>query len=94
MAGNAIIAVCVALLARRGNEKIMLPVSMIAGSILKAAFMGISISLIILPNLLPEQMMPKLATLQYTFSFVQLFAALVGSVYAYIVLKVAARFIK
>ena len=91
MAGNAIVAVCVALISKRGSKNVMLPVSMIAGSIAKAVFMGVAISLIILPNMLPEKMMPNLKTLQFTFSFVQLFAALVGSVYAYIVLKVHER---
>ena len=91
MIGNAIIAVCVALITKKGDKKIMLPVSMAAGSIAKALFMGVAISLIILPNMLPEKMMPNLKTLQFTFSFVQLFAALVGSAYAYIVLKVIDR---
>lgn len=91
MIGNALVAVCVALIAKRGSKNVMLPVSMIAGSIAKALFMGVAISLVILPNMLPEKMMPNLKTLQFTFSFVQLFAALVGSVYAYIVLNVVDR---
>ena len=92
MIGNAILAVCVALLAKKKDSKIMLPVSMGIGSVAKALFMGVAISLIILPNMLPEAMMPKLSTLQFTFSFVQLFAAIVGSVYAFIVLQVVKRF--
>ena len=84
MIGNALVA-------KRGSKNVMLPVSMIAGSIAKALFMGVAISLVILPNMLPEKMMPNLKTLQFTFSFVQLFAALVGSVYAYIVLNVVDR---
>lgn len=87
MAGNAIIAVCVALIGKRDGSKIRLPLSMIIGSIAKALFMGVVISLIILPNMLPEKMMANLATLQFTFSFIQLFAALVGSLYAYSVLR-------
>ena len=87
MAGNAIVAVCIALIATRSDSKIALPLSMIIGSIAKALFMGVAISLIILPNMLPEKMMGNLKTLQFTFSFIQLFAALVGSLYAYSVIK-------
>ena len=91
MIGNALIAICVALIGKKEKTNIMLPVSMGVGSIVKAVFMGIAISLLILPNMLPEKLMPNLKTLQFTFSVVQLFAALVGSVYAYIVLNVITR---
>ena len=97
MAGNAILALCVSLISQKGNAKIMLPASMAAGSILKAVFMGVTISLIILPNLIPVKLpdkVPAIPLLQYTFSVVQLFAALVGSVYAFTVLKVKDRFLK
>ena len=91
MAGNAILAVCTALIGKKGDPKKMLPVSMAVGSVAKALFMGVVISLIILPTMLPEKMMPNLKTLQFTFSFVQLFAAAVGCIYAYIVLKIINR---
>ncbi len=86
MAGNAIIALAVALIAKKSDRNYILPVSMIIGSIAKALFMGIVISLIILPNMLPAAMMKNLKTLQLSFSVIQLFAALVGSIYAYAVL--------
>ncbi|MCR5592060.1 MAG: ECF transporter S component [Lachnospiraceae bacterium] len=95
MAGNAILAAAVALLGKKDGmgrlNGFMLPLSMLTGSVAKSAFMGIVISLIILPNMLPEAMMGKLAALQFSFSLVQLFAALVGSVYAFIVLKIVGR---
>ena len=97
MAGNAVLAVVAGLIAKNRKDpgsltgKIMLPFSMLTGSVAKSAFMGAVISLLILPNLLPADKMGQLPTLQYTFSVVQLFAALVGSIYALIVLGVFDR---
>ena len=83
MAGNALIALCVALIGKKEDAKILLPVSMVAGSIV--------LGLLILPAMLPEKMMGKLSAFQFTFSFVQLFSALVGSVYAFVVLRFTER---
>ena len=87
MIGNIVLVVIVARLKGRGmsGNKIMLPASMIIGSILKAAVMGILIAVIILPNMLPEPMLPKLGALQMQFSLTQLITALIGSVYAYVI---------
>lgn len=85
MIGNALIVICVCLLKDKVKGRWGLPVSMIAGCIAKALFMGISISLILIPMLLPEQMQPKMSAFQSTFSVVQLVTAAIGSVYAYII---------
>lgn len=92
MVGNAILAICIAAMGKRSGSKLFLPVSMITGSIAKALFMGIVIALIILPSMLPAELMGKLSAFQFTFSFVQLFSALVGSIYAYSVLKLVGFF--
>lgn len=86
MIGNAILVVCIHLLKNKiGKENISLPISMVIGSIVKAAFMWIVISLLIVPSMLPEAMMPKMPVIQATFSTTQLITALIGSVFAYII---------
>lgn len=85
MIGNALLAVCVALLKNKIKGNAGLPVSMAVGSVVKAVFMGVFISLILLPNFLPEALQPKMATLQRTYSLVQFLTAVIGSVYAYII---------
>lgn len=85
MLGNAILGLTVALLKDKFG-KLGLPVSMVIGSILKFAFMGIFIALIIIPNMLPEAMAPKMSTFQMMMSVVQLTTALIGSVYAYVIM--------
>ena len=59
-------------------------VGVAAGSVVKALFMGIVISLILIPNLLPAPMEAKMAVFQTTFSVTQLVTSLIGSVYAFI----------
>lgn len=53
MIGNIILVLAVALLRSKFGKKAGLPVSIVIGAVLKALFMGILISLIILPNMLP-----------------------------------------
>ena len=71
-----------------------LPAGLIAGSVLKAAFMGIVIVLVLLPafggNIAarlpkPEALPGVLATAKITFSVTQLITALTGSLLAYII---------
>lgn len=85
MAGNAILVLCVALLKGKLGSKAGFPVSIVIGSILKGLFMGVVISLIILPNMLPEKMAPMLKVLQLQFSLTQVVTALIGGVYAFII---------
>lgn len=86
--GNAILVLVVALLRKKFGEKAGLPVSVVIGAVLKALFMGILISLIILPNMLPAKMQPMLHVLQLQFSVTQLITALIGGVYAIIILAI------
>lgn len=86
--GNAILVLVVALLRSKFGKKAGLPVSIVIGAVLKALFMGILISLIILPNMLPAKMQPMLHVLQLQFSVTQLITALIGGVYAIIILAI------
>ena len=94
MAGNAILAVCVALLKDKLGSKWGEVLSMIAGSVLKAIFMGIVISLIIIPAMLPEKMAPMMKVFQTTFSLTQLITALIGSALAYVIMIPLGKIIK
>ena len=94
MIGNIIMAFSVSLLKNKKGNKLSLPVSMAAGSVIKALFMGISISLILIPRFLPEQMQPKMSTFQTTFSIVQLITAVIGSIYAYIIWIPVKKYLK
>lgn len=84
MAGNIVLVLAVALL-RKKLGKAGLPVSIIIGSVIKAAVMGVLISLILLPNFLPEAMSAMMKPLQLQFSLVQLITALIGGVYAVLI---------
>ena len=98
MGGNMILAVCTWYATRYFQKKMKfigsLPAGLIAGSVLKAAFMGIVIVLILLPafggNIAarlpkPEALPGVLATAKITFSVTQLITALTGSLLAYII---------
>ena len=94
MAGNAVLAVCTWYFQNKLNFKWKLPVGLAVGSVLKAAFMGIVIVLIILPifggniasHLPKPEALPKvLATAKVTFSITQLITSLLGSVLAYLI---------
>lgn len=82
MIGNIILAAAVGL---KCGKTAGLPISITIGAALKALFMGILISLIILPNMLPEKMQPMMHALQLQFSVTQLITALIGGVYAIII---------
>lgn len=85
MVGNALLVICVCLLKNKAKGKAGLPVSMAVGCVIKALFMGIAISLLLLPAFLPEKMQPMMGKLQNTYSMVQLITAIIGSIYAYII---------
>lgn len=85
MIGNAILVICIHFITKKKSGDVSLIISMAVGCIAKALFMGISIALIILPNMLPEKMLPKLPVFQTTFSVTQLITAVIGCVIAYII---------
>ena len=94
MAGNIVLAVTVWYFQNKFSFRCRLPVGLIAGSILKAAFMGIVIVLILLPAFgdavasklpKPEALPMVLAAAKVTFSVTQLIPALTGSALAYLI---------
>lgn len=91
MGGNLVLAVCVWYFQNKTAFSRRLAVGLITGSVLKAAFMGIVIVLILLPlfggNVAlklpkPEALPLVLATARITFSVTQLITALTGSLLA------------
>lgn len=103
MAGNAVLAVTVWYFQEKTSFKWRLPAGLIAGSVLKAVFMGIVIVLIILPifgdNIAsrlpkPEALPMVLATAKVTFSVTQLTTALIGSVLAYLIWMPLKKYLK
>lgn len=105
MGGNIILAVCVQFFyikkstsgksnTSKGNASQRLITGLILGSVLKAAFMGAVIVLILLPSFgsniaarlpKPEALPGVLATARITFSLTQLVTALTGSLLAYLI---------
>ena len=84
MIGNMIIVILTCLLDKKISGKLGLVTGLLTGSICKALFMGVVISLIIVPAFLPDAMAPKMHSIQMTFSVIQLLTALIGSIYAFI----------
>lgn len=94
MAGNIVLAVCVWLFERKFSFQGKLAAGMVTGSVLKAAFLGIVVVLIILPLFgssiaarlpKPEALPGVLAAAKITFSVTQLITSLSGSVLAYVI---------
>jgi hypothetical protein len=84
MVGNILLVLGVSLVTKKVKGNGGLIAGMAVGAVVKAAFMGIVIALILLPNFLPEAMLAKLPVFQATFSVTQLITAVIGSVYAFI----------
>ena len=88
--GN-IVLVCMVYILKNHFGKAGLPVSMALGSICKGAVMGLLIALIILPTFLPPKMASMLPVLQKQFSLVQFITALIGSLYAFIIIQALSK---
>lgn len=90
MLGNAILVVFVWLFYQKLfngiNKNLRLCIGMIVGSLIKAAVMGLTISMWLLPTFLPQPMQEKmLPALKMQFSTVQLITALIGSALAFVI---------
>lgn len=94
MVGNILLVTCVCLLKDKGNGRLVLPVSMVTGCIVKSLFMGVVISLILIPMLIPEKLLPRMAVFQSTFSLTQLITAAIGSIYAYVIWTPLKKYLK
>lgn len=85
MIGNIILVLGVALLTKKGKGNGNLIAGMAVGVVVKAFFMGIVISLLLIPNLIPAAMEAKMTVFQTTFSVTQLICGIIGSIYAFII---------
>ncbi|MCR5477799.1 MAG: ECF transporter S component [Lachnospiraceae bacterium] len=92
MCGNIVLAVTVHFLMKKevlqggrlaGGWKSW--VKAVVCALAKGAFMGLTISLWLLPTFLPEKMRPKLSVFQTTFSLHQFLTALIGFVYVFLI---------
>lgn len=103
MAGNIVLAITVWYFQNKLSFQGHLPAGLIAGSVLKAVFMGVVIVLILLPlfgnhvaSKLPnaDALPIVLATAKTTFSVTQLITALIGSVLAYLIWLPLKKYLK
>ncbi len=87
MGGNLVLVVLVWLAVRRKAGNTALIVGMAAGTVLKAAFMTVTIALLVLQLLGPGSGLPDaaLTAAKTTFSVTQLITAAIGSVLAFLV---------
>ena len=94
MVGNCILAICVFLLFKKhAYEKVSTKTTILyfitaaVSSAAKAAFMGLTISLWVIPTFLPTEspLRKKLDVFQSLFSVTQLFTALIGFAYVYVI---------
>ncbi len=93
MLGNAVLAVAVHFLIKKDALKsrngggIIAYVKAVACALLKGAFMGLTISLWLLPTFIPAEspLRQKMPVFQTTFSLYQFLTALIGFVYVYII---------
>lgn len=85
MLGNVVLVLSIYLCTKTKKTKAGLLLGMGIGSLVKALLMGLSISLILIPNYLPEAMQAKRVVLQTTFSVTQLITSLIGSAFAMLI---------
>ena len=85
--GNIVLILSVFLLKNIFKGKITCIIPMIIGSTLKGIAMGILIAGIVLPIYLPEKMNSMLKVLQTQFSVTQFITAMIGSIIAYIIVR-------
>ena len=91
IAGNAVLVIVTHFTKGLFGKKIGVPVSIVLGSVVKAALMGLLISVWLLPAYLPEKMGKMMHVLKMQFSVVQLTTALIGGVYAILIMAALSR---
>ena len=86
MLGNLVLTLTVWFFVKKKADNRSVIIGGVAGSILKAAVMALTISYGLLSLItLPEKMQVMLPVLRSTYSLTQLLTALIGTVYAYII---------
>ena len=96
MGGNFILVLFVWLFVRKKETNRNLIIGMITGSVLKAAFMAVTIVLIVLQLLGPSSGLPEaaLTAAKTTFSITQLITSLIGSALAFIIWQPLKKYLK
>ena len=96
MGGNFILVLVVWLFVRNRETNRSLILGMLAGSVIKAVFMAVTIVLLVLQLLGPSSGLPDaaLTAAKTTFSVTQLITALIGSAFAFIIWQPLKRFLK
>lgn len=103
MLGNIILIATIWYFREKKSFKWKLPAGMIAGSVLKAIFMGVMVVFVLFPlfgdNIAarlpkPEALPKVLATAKITFSVTQLITALLGSLLAYLIWLPLKKYLK
>lgn len=85
MIGNAILVAGTSLFTKKMNGNAGIVAGMAAGVLAKALFMGIVISYILIPHMIPAAMEAKMAVFQGMFSVTQLITGIIGSFYAFLI---------
>lgn len=103
MAGNSILALCTWLFTRKIHFRGSLPVGLLTGAVVKAAFMGAMVIWVVLPlwsgNIVPylpkpEALQKVLATARITFSFTQLITGLTGGLISLLIWMPLQKYLK
>lgn len=96
MGGNFLIVLFVWLFVKKKNSSGSLILGMLAGSLVKAAFMTLTISCLVLGLLGPGSGLPDaaLTVAKTTFSVTQLITSLIGSVLAFVIWQALKKFLK
>ena len=98
MIGNIILCVATYAIYKRAriNRALSLPIGMVTGCVLKAAFMGgvISNCLLVCTKAVQNLKSEALAAAKVTFSGTQLITALIGSAIAYVIWLSAGKYLK
>lgn len=96
MGGNFLIVLFVWLFVKKKNTNLNMILGMIVGSLAKAAFMTVSIVVLVLGLLGPSSGLPDpaLAVAKTTFSVTQLITSLIGSALAFVIWQALKVFLK
>lgn len=94
MLGNCILAFCTSFFTKKTTADWRLPLGLVTGSCLKAAFMGLVIVCVLLPNFGGSLPPKAIAAANVTFSLTQLITALTGSLLAFIIWIPLKNFLK
>ncbi len=96
MGGNFLLVLFTWLFIRKKYTNLSFALGMIVGSVIKAAFMAVTIVLLVLQLLGPSSGLPEAAlnVAKFTFSVTQLITSLIGSALAFVVWQPLKKYLK